>query len=600
MHSTERIFIKSKSSEKNEESSNNISFSSNNTFYEKLDSETKRDIIFLIKSGYNKRIIIKLYILLKPSNLDEAVNYLTMENGVYQHEFYESDNNDEFCEICGESREMHISNISKSVSFSFNSINLKNNSNNENKAYEVNQVNIIQFKNKAEIEFKCKICDENISPEEKLKNRCEQCGSYFCSECLYEHIKELIRNGKYSLFCPECSFVYTNDKIDEILSFNMKNKVEINSLKKLLEKSNTKQLILSNPELMFCPIVNCDGFAKKNKNEEYNICTKGHKFCKKCGELWHENGICKEEQNVDKLFEEFSKKYDLKKCPYCHIVTNKNGGCNHITCKYCGKHWCWICLEVFNSTEEHYGNPNSRCFGRMQENFDITICSKCDRQIQHNNFRTFSCDHIICNNCFIENLLNSRTMVIFPVKLLNCIILGCKGYRLIRSTTLIQFIKDTNNEKLIKKYIPSALFVEYGLEPYFQKEYEKYIDLYGDFLDAISHIYNRCHFRDSLDCILSTIGYILVAIFFPVFIIVVPIFFHFAIRDLYYNKFLPEIRKKYYNEFVYCAIILGEEILAVVFLFPLIAWHYIFSALFFPIMLLVLLIRNLIYGVSMC
>ena len=236
----------------------------------------------------------------------------------------------------------------------------------------------------------------------------------------------------------------------------------------------------------------------------------------------------------------------------------------------------------------------------MQENFDITICSKCDRQIQHNNFRTFSCDHIICNNCFIENLLNSRTMVIFPVKLLNCIILGCKGYRLVRSTNLIQFIKDTNNEKLIKKYIPSALFVEYGLEPYFQKEYEKYIDLYGDFLEAISHIYYLCHFRDSLDCILSTIGYILVAIFFPVFIIVVPIFFHFAIRDLYYNKFLPEIRKKYYNELVYCAIILGEEILAVVFLFPLIAWHYIFSALFFPIMLLVLLIRNLIYGVSMC
>ena len=89
--------------------------------------------------------------------------------------------------------------------------------------------------------------------------------NYFCSECLYFHIKELIRNGKYSLFCPGCSFVYTNDKIDEILSFNIKNEEEINNLKKLLKKSNTKEKVLSNPELMFCPIVNCDGFAKKIK-----------------------------------------------------------------------------------------------------------------------------------------------------------------------------------------------------------------------------------------------------------------------------------------------------------------------------------------------
>ncbi len=43
---------------------------------------------------------------------------------------------------------------------------------------------------------------------------------------------------------------------------------------------------------MFYPIVNCDGFAKKNKNKEEKNMTMGHKFCIKGGELWHENGIC--------------------------------------------------------------------------------------------------------------------------------------------------------------------------------------------------------------------------------------------------------------------------------------------------------------------
>ena len=50
---------------------------------------------------------------------------------------------------------------------------------------------------------------------------------------------------------------------------------------------------------MFCPIVNCNGFAKKNNNKEYNICTMGHKFCIKCGELWHDDGKCKEEEKID-------------------------------------------------------------------------------------------------------------------------------------------------------------------------------------------------------------------------------------------------------------------------------------------------------------
>lgn len=50
-------------------------------------------------------------------------------------------------------------------------------------------------------------------------------------------------------------------------------------------------------------------------NQNYNKCSKGHKFCSKCGELWHQVGKCPEEENIDKLFEEYSKKLNLKKYP---------------------------------------------------------------------------------------------------------------------------------------------------------------------------------------------------------------------------------------------------------------------------------------------
>lgn len=35
-----------------------------------------------------------------------------------------------------------------------------------------------------------------------------------------------------------------------------------------------------------------------------------------------------------------------KDCPGCEVATEKDGGCNHITCP-CGTHWCYLCEESF-------------------------------------------------------------------------------------------------------------------------------------------------------------------------------------------------------------------------------------------------------------
>ena len=175
----------------------------------------------------------------------------------------------------------------------------------------------------------------------------------------------------------------------------------------------------------------------------------------------------------------------------------------------------------------------------------LNIPSKCENQIGNNvTFKTFECSHIICSNCFIQFLSESDTMILFPVKLLNCIIPGCKGYLLTRSNWIINFIEKSNNENLIKKYKKSFLFLEYGLQPFFQKEYEKYLDIYGFILEFIGNLFYCCYKCELLYCILEIIGMIIGIIFLPIFVIAVPIFFHFAIKDLYYFKFLPEIRKK--------------------------------------------------------
>ena len=68
----------------------------------------------------------------------------------------------------------------------------------------------------------------------------------------------------------------------------------------------------------------------------------------------------------------------------------KNEGCNHMKCNYCGKDWCWICQEIFTSTEEHYGNTRSKCYNRMYDNYNTIICSKCETEMDENLiFRNF-------------------------------------------------------------------------------------------------------------------------------------------------------------------------------------------------------------------
>jgi hypothetical protein len=87
-----------------------------------------------------------------------------------------------------------------------------------------------------------------------------------------------------------------------------------------------------------------------------------------------------------------------------------------MNCKYCGKHWCWLCNEIFDSIEEHYGNINSTCYNRMNVVNEGLICSKCNNEINDNDirvFRIFRCDHIICNKCYEEYLLQNKTIMTY-------------------------------------------------------------------------------------------------------------------------------------------------------------------------------------------
>ena len=173
---------------------------------------------------------------------------------------------------------------------------------------------------------------------------------------------------------------------------------------------------------------------------------------------------------------------------------------------------------------------------------------------------------------------------------------------------MIGFIKESNNENLKKKYRNQILTNEYFILPFFPREYENYIEIFGDLFFFIGKNYIKCcpNCEKCCDkCCRYIDDYLILAIlcrFFAIltlvkYITVFCIFPHFAIKKLYYFKFIKEI-KEHNNKFLLILIILGEEILFLILIFPLMIIHYIYTILFFPILWLICFIRNKIYDIG--
>jgi len=98
------------------------------------------------------------------------------------------------------------------------------------------------------------------------------------------------------------------------------------------------------------------------------MCRCGHVWCFKCQRDGHWPATCeqykwytdlysKDELKVtfDSEQEALSVKWLLtytQDCPKCGSPIEKNGGCNHMSCKKCTYQYCWICQEVWESS--HY------------------------------------------------------------------------------------------------------------------------------------------------------------------------------------------------------------------------------------------------------
>ena len=55
----------------------------------------------------------------------------------------------------------------------------------------------------------------------------------------------------------------------------------------------------------------------------------------------------------------------MKQCPRCKIYTEKNEGCNHMTCTECKFQWCWLCEGEYNENHFSTGSCNGLQFAKI-------------------------------------------------------------------------------------------------------------------------------------------------------------------------------------------------------------------------------------------
>ena len=156
--------------------------------------------------------------------------------------------------------------------------------------------------------------------------------------------------------------------------------------------------IIKDPNKKLCPHPNCDSYLELRQIRNKDVkCKNNHTFCFECLKRPHGKLPCN--ANLDKSMKEYAKNNFVKKCPKCSIITEKNNGCNHITCTKCGYQWCWLCNQEYNVN--HFTGGKCKGFQNFQPKNDYEIKLMMEGKI---NYAELSSSQ----RQFINNSINSN------------------------------------------------------------------------------------------------------------------------------------------------------------------------------------------------
>ncbi|CAD6244757.1 GSCOCG00013458001-RA-CDS [Cotesia congregata] len=194
----------------------------------------------------------------------------------------------------------------------------------------------------------CEIC---LSPFPRSLMTGLECGHRFCGDCWAEYLSvKVMSEGKcLSISCPahKCEIL-----VDDASAMALIRDSKVRSKYQCLI---TQSFVECNRLLKWCPAPDCNRAVKVQEVEFEPVkCSCGHRFCFKCSETWHAPILCEYLRKwIKKTAEDSATSHwigiNAKECPQCLMAIEKNGGCNHMTCRNCKCEFCWICTRKWSA-----------------------------------------------------------------------------------------------------------------------------------------------------------------------------------------------------------------------------------------------------------
>ncbi|KAJ3032677.1 hypothetical protein HDV00_007275 [Rhizophlyctis rosea] len=210
--------------------------------------------------------------------------------------------------------------------------------------------------------FMCDIC---CNDEPGLLTLALSCNDRFCRDC-YEHYltQKITEEGESRrIQCPAsgCKVVVDEKTVETVVKPEV-----LTKYKNLLLRT----YVDDNDHLRWCPAPNCEyavectvPFSTFTERVPSVQCKCGCKFCFGCGLSDHLPCICPLVKLWIKKCEDDSEtanwiSANTKECTKCNSTIEKNGGCNHMTCRKCKYEFCWVCQGPWQEHGTQWYNCN--------------------------------------------------------------------------------------------------------------------------------------------------------------------------------------------------------------------------------------------------
>ncbi|KAH8903676.1 hypothetical protein BR93DRAFT_176454 [Coniochaeta sp. PMI_546] len=210
--------------------------------------------------------------------------------------------------------------------------------------------------------FVCDICCED---GEGLQSFAIKCGHRYCVDCYRHYLAQKIKEeGEAArIQCPSdgCNLIIDARSLDILVTPELTERYHALLNRTFVEDKET---------LKWCPAPDCQNAvecAVKKKDLDKVVptvqCACSHRFCFGCILSDHQPAPCELVKRWLKKCADDSEtanwiSANTKECPKCNSTIEKNGGCNHMTCRKCKHEFCWMCMGLWSEHGTSWYNCN--------------------------------------------------------------------------------------------------------------------------------------------------------------------------------------------------------------------------------------------------